>query len=112
MLTLKNDKQFNFTVRLNLDNPRHRLAMEKLRSRSGSYSASVVEALTREANHSAVYSDADELKAIMRQAFLEAMKELPTSMQPIIASDESSGKGEISDEDFDTADTFMSGLGC
>jgi hypothetical protein len=33
-------------------------------------------------------------------------------MQRISASDESSGKGEISDEDFDTADTFMSSLGC
>ena len=112
MLTLKNEHQFNFTVRLNLNNPRHRLALEKLRSSPGSYTASVVDALTKEANHSAVYSDADELKAIMRQAFLEAMRELPITMQPIIASDESSGKGEISDEDFDTADTFMSSLGC
>ena len=112
MLTLKNEHQFNFTVRLNLNNPRHRLALEKLRSSPGSYTASVVDALTKEANHSAVYSDVDELKAIMRQAFLEAMKELPITMQSIIASDESSGKGEISDEDFDTADTFMSSLGC
>ncbi|MBR1709240.1 MAG: hypothetical protein IJ719_10485 [Clostridia bacterium] len=47
---MKNDKQFNFTVRLNLGNPRHRLAMEKLRSRSGSYTAAVVEALTKEAD--------------------------------------------------------------
>ena len=109
---MKNDKQINFTVRLNLNNPRHRLALEKLRSRPGSYTASVVEALTKEANHSAVYSDADELKAIMRQAFLEAMRELPITMQPIIASDESSGNGEISDDDFDIADDFMSGLGC
>ena len=112
MLTLKNEHQFNFTVRLNLNNPRHRLALEKLRSRSGSYTAFIVEALTREANHSAVYSDADELKAIMRQAFLEAMRELPITMQPIIASDESNRNGEISDDDFDLADDFMSGLGC
>ena len=33
-------------------------------------------------------------------------------MQRISASDESSGQGEISDEDFDIADDFMSGLGC
>lgn len=112
MLTLKNENKVSFTVRLNLNNPRHRLALEKLRSSPGSYTASVVEALTREANHSAVYSDADELKAIMRQAFLDAMRELPITMQPIIASEESNGKGEISDEDFDIADDFMSGLGC
>ena len=112
MLTLKNEHQFNFTVRLNLNNPRHRLALEKLRGRSGSYTASVVEALTKEAAPGSGHLDADTLKAIMRQAFLEVMKELPITMQSIIASDESNGKGEISDEDFDIADDFMSGLGC
>ena len=112
MLTLKNEHQFNFTVRLNLDNPRHRLAREKLRSRSGSYTAYIVEALTKEAPCSATFPDADTLKAIMREAVSEAMHDLPGTMQRIGASDESSGKGEISDEDFDIADDFMSGLGC
>ena len=112
MLTLKNEHQFNFTVRLNLNNPRHRLALEKLRSSAGSYTASVVEALTKEADCSASFPDADTLKAIMREAVSEAMRDLPGTMQRISASDESSGKGEISDEDFDLADDFMSGLGC
>ena len=52
------------------------------------------------------------LKAIMREAVSEAIRDLPGTMQRISASDESSGKGEISDEDFDLADDFMSGLGC
>ena len=112
MLTLKNENKVSFTVRLNLNNPRHRLALEKLRSSPGSYTASVVEALTKEAACSVSFPDADTLKAIMRQAFLDAMRELPITMQPIIASEESNGKGEISDEDFDIADDFMSGLGC
>ncbi len=112
MLTLKNEHEFNFTVRLNLNNPRHRLALEILRSRSGSYTASVVEALTKEADFSVSFPDADKLKAIMREAVSEAIRDLPGTMQRISASDESSGKGEISDEDFDTADTFMSSLGC
>ncbi len=112
MLTLKNEHQFNFTVRLNLNNPRHRLALEKLRSRSGSYTAFIVEALTKEADCSASFPDADTLKAIMREAVSEAMRDLPGTMQRISASDESSGEGEISDEDFDLADDFMSGLGC
>ena len=112
MLTLKNDKQFNFTVRLNLNNPRHRLALEKLRSRSGSYTAFIVEALTKEADSAASFLDADTLKAIMREAVSEAMRDLPGTMQRISASDESSGQGEISDEDFDIADDFMCGLGC
>lgn len=99
-------------MRLNLNNPRHRLALEKLRSRSGSYTASVVEALTKEAGCSVSFPDADTLKAIMREAVSEAMRDLPGTMQRIGASDESSGKGEISDEDFDIADNFMSGLGC
>ena len=45
-----------------------------------------------------------------RQAVAEALHELP--VQLISDSAESSGKGEISDEDFDIADDFMSGLGC
>ena len=109
---MKNEHQFNFTVRLNLNNPRHRLALEKLRSRSGSYTAFIVEALTKEADCSAGFPDADTLKAIMREAVSEAMRDLPGTMQRISASDESSGEGEISDEDFDLADDFMSGLGC
>ena len=99
-------------MRLNLNNPRHRLALEKLRSRSGSYTASIVEALTKEADCSVRFPDADALKAIMREAISEAIRDLPGTMQRIGASDVSSGKGEISDEDFDIADDFMSGLGC
>ena len=112
MLTLKNEHQFNFTVRLNLNNPRHRLALEKLQSRSGSYTAFIVEALTKEADSAASFPDADTLKAIMREAVSEAIRDLPGTMQRIIASDESSGQDEITDEDFDIADDFMSGLGC
>ncbi len=109
---MKNEHQFNFTVRLNLNNPRHRLALEKLRNRSGSYTVSVVEALTKEADCSAGFPDADTLKALMREAVTEVMRNLLSVVQRIGASDESSGKGEISDEDFDIADDFMSSLGC
>ena len=109
---MKNEHLFNFTVRLNLNNPRHRLAMEKLRSRSGSYTAFIVEALTKDADNAVSFPDADTLKAIMREAVSEAIRDLPGTMQRISASDESSGQGEISDEDFDIADDFMSGLGC
>jgi hypothetical protein len=112
VLTLKNEHQFNFTVRLNLNNPRHRLALEKLRSSAGSYTASVVEALTKEADCSVSFPDADTLKAIMREAVSEAIRNLQGTVQKIGASDESSGKGEISDDDFVIADDFMSGLGC
>ena len=48
----------------------------------------------------------------MREAVSEAMHDLPGTMQRIGASDESSGKVEISDEDFDLAGDFMSSLGC
>ena len=95
-----------------MNNPRHRLALEKLWSSAGSYTASVVEALTKEADCSASFPDADKLKAIMREAVSEAIRDLPGTMQRIGASDESSGKGEISDEDFDLAGDFMSSLGC
>ncbi len=112
MLTLKSENRVSFTVRLNLNNPRHRLALEKLRSSAGSYTASVVEARTKEADFSVSFPDADTLKAIMREAVSEAIRDLPGTMQRIGVSDESNGKGEISDDDFDIADDFMRGLGC
>ena len=48
----------------------------------------------------------------MREAVSEAIRDLPGTMQRISASDESRGKGGISDEDFDLANDFMSVLGC
>ena len=110
MLTLKSENRVSFTVRLNLNNPRHREAWNRLRSGSCSYSASIVDALTKEADPTVVFPDADALKAIVRQAVSEALCGLP--FQPVSVSAENIGKEEISDEDFDIADDFMSGLGC
>ena len=107
---MKSENRVSFTVRLNLNNPRHRKAWERLRSGSGSYSASIVDALTKEVTPTVVLPDAEALKAIVRQAVSEALCGLPN--RPASALEESSGKGEISDEDFDIADDFMSGLGC
>ena len=109
---MKNENRVSFTVRLNLNNPRHRLAWEKLRSGPGSYTASIVDALTKEAAPSLSFPDADGLKALVRQAVSEAMRELPLSVQPSSASEEAGGNEEMADEDFDIADGFMSALGC
>ena len=109
---MKNENRVSFTVRLNLNNARHRLAWEKLQSGPGSYTASIVDALTKEAAPDLGFLDADELKAIMRQAVSEAMRELPLAVQPGSASEETGGKVEIDDEDYDIADGFMSALGC
>ena len=109
---MKNENRVSFTVRLNLNNPRHRLAWEKLRSGSGSYTASIVDALTKEAAPDLALPDADGLKAIVRQAVSEAMHDLPLVMQLGSASEETGGKVEIDDEDYDIADGFMSALGC
>ncbi|MBQ9262601.1 MAG: hypothetical protein IJ189_00135 [Clostridia bacterium] len=109
---MKNENRVSFTVRLNLNNPRHKEAWNRLRNSTGSYTTSIVDALTKEANPSAVFPDANGLKAIMRQAFLEAMRELPITMQPFIASEEIGGDREIDDLDFEIADDFMSALGC
>ena len=115
MFPLKNENRVSFTVRLNLNNARHRLAWEKLRSGSGSYTASIVDALTKEAAPGLGFPDADALKAIMRQAVSEAMRELPLVVQAgsaSEASEETGGQVEIDDEDYDIADGFMSALGC
>ena len=112
MLCLKNENRVSFTVRLNLNNPRHREAWERLRNSTNSYTASIVDALTKEISPIVSFPDAETLKAIMRQACLEAMRELPITMQPVIASEEIGGNGEIDDQDYEIADDFMSALGC
>ena len=109
---MKSENRVSFTVRLNLNNSRHRLAWEKLRSGSGSYTATIVDALTKEAAPVLGFPDAAELKAIVRQAVSEAMHDLPLVMQLGSASEETGGKVEIDDEDYDIADGFMSALGC
>ena len=109
---MKNENRVSFTVRLNLNNPRHRLAWEKLRSASGSYTASIVDALTKEAAPVLGLPDAEELKVLVRQAVSEAMQDLPLAVQLSSASEETGGKVEIDDEDYDIADSFMSALGC
>ena len=107
---MKSENRVSFTVRLNLNNPRHREAWDHLRSSSVSYTATIVNALNAQSGSSSPFSDAEALKAIVRQAVAEELSKLP--MQPVSTSSESSGKDEISDEDFDIADDFMSGLGC
>ena len=109
---MKNENRVSFTVRLNLNNARHRLAWEKLRSGSGSYTSSIVDALTKEAAPDLGLPDAEGLKVLVRQAVSEAMRELPLSVQPGSASEENGGNGEMADEDYDIADGFLSALGC
>ena len=112
MFPLKNENRVSFTVRLNLNNARHRLAWEKLRNGPASYTASVVDALTKEAAPDLGFPDVEELKAIMRQAVSEVMRDLPLAVQMGSASEETGGKVEIDDEDYDIADGFMSALDC
>ena len=109
---MKSENRVSFTVRLNLNNARHRLAWEKLRSGPGSYTASIVDALTKEAPHCLDLPAADALKDIVRQAVSEAVQELPLAVQLSSASEETGGKVEIDDEDYDIANGFMSALGC
>lgn len=112
MLILKSDNRVSFTVRLNLNNPRHREAWDRLRHGAGSYTASIVEALAKKEVHPSGIPDAETLKEIMRQAVSEALSMLPIAGQSLSASDEIGWNGEIDDADFDIADDFMKALGC
>ena len=89
------------------------MAWEKLKSRDGSLSATIVRALTPEMEsspRSPCPIDAEMVKSIVRQAFSEVLTTLPVNVQPVSASEESDGSEEISDDDFDAAIDFMSGL--
>ena len=84
------------------------MAWERLKSRDGSLSATIVRALTPETEpfpRSPCPIDAEMVKGIVRQAISEALTTLPVS-----ASEESDGREEISDDDFDAAIDFMDSL--
>ena len=110
---MKNDNHRSFTVRLNLNKPRHRLAWEKLNNSDGSLSATIVRAITPEMEpspRSPCSIDAEMLKGILRQVIAETLTTLPVSVQPVSVSEESDGREEISDDDFDAAIDFMGKL--
>ena len=50
------------------------------------------------------------LKGILRQVIAETLTTLPVSVQPVSVSEESDGREEISDDDFDVAIDFMGKL--
>ena len=89
------------------------MAWEKLKSRDGSLSATIVRALTPEMEpfpRSSCPIDAEMVNVIVRQAISEALITLPVSVQPVSVSEESDGSEEISDDDFDAAINFMGNL--
>ena len=109
---LKSDHLINFCVRLNLNNPRHRVAWELLKSSGASYATTIVDALVA-VQEGKVQSD---LLQQMERTFrcvldekLQAVSVVPGAVEMAEAAPQA--MGEISDEDFDIADSFMSSLG-
>ena len=117
MLPLRNDdsQHVNFTVRLNLDNPRHREAWERLQHSPFSRTVTIVNALTTQPEQQPWFADADKVKGVFREAMTEVFADMPVMQLPMTSAaltmepaPESSG--EISDEDFDIFENFMNGL--
>lgn len=105
---MKNDRIVCFPVRLDLGKPTHARAWEILCSSGLSRPAAIVEALINQEKQRTTFPDADLLKQIVREAVAEALgarTSLPT-LAPAFTEIES--HGEISDEDFDVADDFIS----
>ena len=77
------------------------------------YSACVIKALTPEMEPSPrppCPIDAEMLRNIMHQEISEVLTTFPANVQPVSAPEESDGRKEISDDDFDAAIDFMGGL--
>ena len=117
MLPLRNDdnQHVNFTVRLNLDNPRHREAWERLQHSPFSRTVTIVNALTAQPEQQPWFADVDKVKGIFRDAMTEAFADMPVIQQPMTSAAPTmepapESSGEISDEDFDIFESFMSGL--
>lgn len=117
MLPLRNDdsQHVNFTVRLNLDNPRHREAWERLQHSPFSRTVTIVNALTTQPEQQPWFADADKVKGVFREAMIEVFADMPVMQQPMTSAVPTTepapeSSGEISDEDFDIFESFMSGL--
>ena len=117
MLPLRNDdsQHVNFTVRLNLDNPRHREAWERLQHSPFSRTVTIVNALTTQQEQQPWFAAADKVKGIFREVVTEVLADMPVMQLPMTSAAPTmepapESSGEISDEDFDIFENFMSGL--
>ena len=108
---LKNDKRISFSVRLNLNNPRHQEAWELLQSSPSSYAATIVDALVAFRENKAHTDLLCQIETTVRRVMGEVIRNVPVTVTASATKDAlSEDNGEISDEDFDIADSFMSGL--
>ena len=108
---LKNDKRISFSVRLNLNNPRHQEAWELLQSSPSSYAATIVDALVAFRETKAHTDLLCQIETTVRRVMGEVIRNVPVKVTASATKDAlSEDNGEISDEDFDIADSFMSSL--
>lgn len=114
---MKNDDNnlVSFRVRLNLNKPCHQEAWKRLQISPFSHTVTIVNALTAQPEQLPWYTDSSKVKGIIREAITEVLGSVPVTMLPAasiqIAMEPVSGSsGEISDEDFDISQNFISSL--
>lgn len=109
---LKSDKVITFNVRLNLNNPRHREAWELLQNSGRSRVSMIVDAIIASKDNQGQSDLLMQMESTMRRVLGEMIQTAPVTLQTVATvEEEQAGIGEISDEDFDIADSFMSSLG-
>jgi len=95
-----------------MNNPRHRSAWELLKSSNASYVATIVDALIATQEGKTQSNLLQQMESTFRRVLDEKLRAVP--VMPCTTETEKSepqAMGEISDEDFDIADSFMSSLG-
>ena len=108
---LKSDKVITFNVRLNLNNPRHREAWELLQHNSNSRVSVIVDAIIAAKDNQEQSDLLTQMESTMRRVLGEMIQAAPVTLQAVATVEaDQTGIGEISDEDFDIADSFMSSL--
>ena len=109
-MTRKADPR-HFIVRLNLSNPRHRQAWERLQTRgNASYTEAIVDALNQQADRAWVDDLRTELTQVVHTAIAEAVPAFPpaTSADPMTVADPSDHS--MSQANYAKAMAFMNGL--
>ena len=121
MLILKNNNRHRFTVRLNLENPRHAKALAQLKSSGKSYTAYIVDLLNGETDQGLTPAQMDDIRHIIQDALKDVPLSVPgtanqSTAAPAMAENqisiapEGTRDQEITDEIYDITSDFMSSL--
>lgn len=107
---MKNEHEAKLTVRLNKKDPRHRRALALIQSSDRSITNTIVDAVITAEEAGSFIRFQQELKKMICSTIDTALAGRTVAAAQTVRIESTYNAGNISDEDFDIADDFMSHL--